>query len=761
MYMYHADCTGVETNCLYRHRVEITDEASLREAVRYDYACAEYRDGYRSNKTFVSSDCMALEFDNDYSEDPADWIRPEQIVAVLPDVTVAVHYSRNHMRIKRGKPARPKFHLMIAMDPVEDYTEYRAMKHRLAEVLPFADSNALDAARFFYGTEDPLVEFYPGTRTLNEVLEETGSGSGSGLDSEEDFDAALPAGTYGEQVIYEGRRNATLSRRAGKIVKRFGWNEESYGIFLREAAKCEPPLEDSELERIWHSAARTVQWARQQPGYIPPNEFNASGSQRPDDYSDVGQAKVIATDCAAELAYTPGTDFLRFTGKRWEESKPKALGLVIDFLDRQLEDAGRCVELAAARLRELGVSAEAIAAGGKALQKEVSSDSMDAFFAYMGALAYKAFVMKRRDMKYITAAMQAARPMVEVDQNDLDSQENLLNCPDGTYDLALGMDGRREHDAGDFITKMMPYAPGDEGKGLWLESLDRIFCGDQELIGYVQRIVGLAAIGEVYQEAIYIAYGDGSNGKSTFWNTIAAVMGDYAGLISADVLTVGCRRNVKPELAEVKGKRLLIASELEEGQRLSTSIVKQLCSTDLIEGEKKYKDPFKFRPTHSLVLYTNHLPKVGAMDNGIWRRLIVIPFNAKIHGTGDVKNYAKELTAKAGRYITKWIIEGAQKVIRERYQLKNPKCVEEAIARYKSDNDWMSHFLEECCETGEDLREKSGELYAAYHAYCARTNDYCRSTTEFYASLEQRGFARQRTREGRYILGLQLAEEQL
>ena len=112
-----------------------------------------------------------------------------------------------------------------------------------------------------------------------------------------------------------------------------------------------------------------------------------------------------------------------------------------------------------------------------------------------------------------------------------------------------------------------------------------------------------------------IAYGDGSNGKSTFWNTIAGAMGDYAGLISADTLTVNCKRNVKPELAEVKGKRLLIASELEEGQRLSTSIVKQLCSTDLIEGEKKYKDPMKFRPTHSLILYTNHLPKVGAMDS--------------------------------------------------------------------------------------------------------------------------------------------------
>ena len=123
-----------------------------------------------------------------------------------------------------------------------------------------------------------------------------------------------------------------------------------------------------------------------------------------------------------------------------------------------------------------------------------------------------------------------------------------------------------------------------------------------ELINYVQSIVGLAAIGKVYVEALIIAYGEGRNGKSTFWNVVSRVLGSYSGNISADMLTVGCRRNVKPELAEAKGKRLLIAAELEEGMRLNTSNVKQLCSTDEIYAEKKYKDPFSYIPTHTLVL---------------------------------------------------------------------------------------------------------------------------------------------------------------
>ena len=717
MKIYCADCRGEATNCRYPHEAEITDEASLRDACRSDYVCALYKNGYRSGANFLKSDCLGMDFDNDHSEEPEKWITPEQIREALPGVTLAFHYSRNHMKKKNGKPARPKFHLLAAIDPVECGEEYKDLKLLAAEILPFADMNALDAARFFFGTENPEVEFYPGTRTLNAVLNEM------------NFDAGLPQGTYGDsQMITEGRRNATLSRRTGKIVKRFGYNEKAYEIFLREAAKCVPPLPERELATIWRSAGRTAEWARKQPGYIPPEEYNAAGSLKPSDYSDIGQAKVIATDCANELLFTPGTDFPFYNRGRWEESKEGATGRVFDFLDRQLEDSKNMVDEATRQLVERGLAKNIICLGGKTLEKQIQENQREAYEALLAGLAYKAFVMKRRDMKYVTAAMNALKSMVRVDINELDAQENLLNCPDGTYDLVRGTKGRRDHSPTDLITKMTAVSPGEEGRELWQDTLDLIFRKDSELIEYVQRIVGLAAIGEVYQEAIIISYGDGSNGKSTFWNTIAAVLGDYAGLISADTLTVGCHRNVKPELAEAKGRRLLIASELEEGMRLSTSIVKQLSSTDLIEAEKKYKDPFKFRPTHTLVLYTNHLPKVGAMDTGIWRRLIVIPFTARISGSSEHKNYGKYLQKHAGPAVLKWIMEGAEKVIRDNYHLTPPACVADACQQYREDNDWLAHFLEECCKTGGGLQEKSGELYSAYRAFAARNNEFARST---------------------------------
>lgn len=237
------------------------------------------------------------------------------------------------------------------------------------------------------------------------------------------------------------------------------------------------------------------------------------------------------------------------------------------------------------------------------------------------------------------------------------------------------------------------------------------------------------------------------------------MLGLYSGNISADTLTVGCRRNIKPEMAEVKGKRLLIAAEMQEGARLNDSTVKQLCSTDDVFAEKKYKDPFSFKPCHTLVLYTNHLPRVSASDDGIWRRLIVIPFNAKITGKSDIKNYGEYLYDNAGESILAWVIEGAKKVIDLDYQIPVPACVKKAIDEYRSQNDWFGHFMEDKCETGDGFRESSSSLYQAYRSYCIDTNEYVRSTADFYFAMESAGFERVTLNRKRYFKGVRLRSD--
>ena len=746
--IYHADCIGQANNCLYPHSVEITDAASLTMAVSRDYVCAAYEGSYRNNDNFLGSDCLSVECDNDHSDDPLDWKTPADIAEAFPGVSFAVHYSRNHMKTKNGRAARPKFHTFFAIDRLTDAEEYSNLKKLVNVIFPYFDTKALDAARFYFGTPNPVVELFPGTMNLTEFL------------CTEDFDAEMPEGTHGgTQIILEGSRNATMSRFAGRVIKKYGDTDEALQCFLEEAEKCTPPLDEQELMTIWHSAQKFFTKVCQQDGYVAPEDYNRGYSLRPADFSDIGQAKVLAKEYEGEMVYTDATDYMCYDGTHWAESKQLAVGACEDFLDRQLAEAILAVDKAKQALLDAGVGQDIIASGGKTLEKAINDRSEKAFAEYCFAIAYKTFVMKRRDMKYVTSALQAAKPMLLHSIQEFDTQEYLLNTPSATYDLRLGMSGARDHSPEDLITKMTTVAPSDEGMELWLSSVENFFCGDKELMDYVQQTVGLAAIGKVYQEALIIAYGEGSNGKSTFWNAIAKVLGSYSGSMSSDSLTVGCKRNVKPEMAELKGKRLVIAAELEEGMRLNTSIVKQLCSTDEISAEKKYKDPFKYTPTHTLVLYTNHLPRVGANDDGTWRRLIVIPFNAKIRGKSDIKNYADYLVRNAGGAILAWIIEGAQKAIHNNFKLAVPQVVQDAIAQYRDNNDWLSIFLEDCCEIDRTFTQKSGDLYQEYRAYCQRNGEYARSTTDFYAGLEKAGFIRKKTKAGMVISGIQLKSD--
>lgn len=745
--LYRSNCLEVPENCTYPHKVEVTGKDSLIEAVKHDYVCAEYQGNYRSNDNFIGSDCLPVDCDNDHSDDPDKWVYPSDVATAFPSVAFAVHYSRNHMKAKGGKAARPKFHVFFAIDRVIKPGQYSEMKKLVNSIFPYFDTKALDAARFFFGTKEPEVEIFDGPMTLTTFL------------TDDDFDANMDSGSYGDIVIPEGSRNATLSHYAGRILKRFGNTDEAHKHFAEVAACCQPPLEQSELDSIWRSSQRFYGKVAAQEGYIPPEQYNQDLQLKPSDYSDVGQATVLAREYEGKLRYSPSTDFLVYNGRFWEESKPKAQAVAQELTTRQLEEAETEIKKATDEMMKNGAWELLASMGPKKAAMAFSSEQARSFQKYENATTYRNYAIKRRDSKYITAALKEAHPMVEIDQRQLDADEFLLNTPSATYDFRIGLPSAHEHTPADFITKQTTVDPSGGGMDIWQDALETFFCGDNELIDYVQEIAGLSAIGKVCVEGLIIAYGEGRNGKSTFWNTLSRVMGTYSGNMSADTLTVGCKRNVKPELAEAKGKRIIIAAELEEGMRLNTSNVKQLCSTDEIYAEKKYKDPFSFVPSHTLVLYTNHLPKVGAIDAGTWRRLIVIPFNAKIEGSSDIKNYADYLFNKAGGAILKWIMTGAKRVIEKDYHIVKPAVVEAAIQKYKDNNDWLSQFLDECCEIDSSYSAKSGDVYNAYRSYCMQVGDYIRSTTDFYTALECAGFERKRSKSARLLFGLQLKSD--
>lgn len=740
MTIYDAATVGSRSNCVYPNPVTVTDADTMRQAAAFDHVCAAYKQNYRSVDNFLKADCLPMDCDNDHSDDPDDWLTPFDVAMDFPGVGMIFVYSRSHMKQKGKRGPRPRFHVYFICTETTDAALYSSWKDRLIADYPYFDDGAKDSARFLFGVKNAQVEVYDGSITIDAFL----------TDRFAEWDGA-------QGQIPEGSRNKTMSHYAGRIIKRLGNTEEAHKQFLKEAEKCSPPLDDAELAGIWASAVKFGAKVAAQEGYIPPEQYNQDFLLMPEDFSDVGQAIVLSREYMDRLRFSPATDYIVFNGSFWEESQPNAQGIAQELTARQLEEAETEIQRCMKEMSDNGAWAMLAAMGAKKAMATFSEAQRRSFEKYERAETYRKYAIKRRDTKYISAALKEARPMIQIEQRVLDADEFLLNLPSGTCDLRTG--AVREHNAQDYITKQTAVDPSGDGMDVWEDALRTFFQGDADLIRYVQEIVGLAAIGKVYIEALVIAYGEGRNGKSTFWNTIARVLGTYSGNMSADTLTVGCKRNVKPELAEAKGKRMIIAAELEEGMRLNTSNVKQLCSTDEIYAEKKYKAPFSYVPTHTLVLYTNHLPRVGAIDQGTWRRLIVIPFNAKIEGKADIKNYADFLFKTAGSAVLQWIIEGAKRVISNDYKIVQPKVVRDAIQKYKENNDWLSHFLDDCYEVGDDFEAKSGEFYNAYRSYCLQMGEYTRSTTDFYSALESTGVVRKRTRTGVIIYGLKLKSE--
>lgn len=733
--LYTADCTGNEKNTLYPHKRVITSEADLKKANAFDHVDVEFEGFKRGDDNFRLADALTQDCDNEHSDEPEDWITPEKIAEMLTDVSYAITFSRHHMLPKGSKSARPRFHITFCIAPCSDINAFRELKRRIYKEMPFLDSNALDASRLMFGSKGDVV-WHEGSLTI------------------EDWLLLMKQ----NRSIPEGQRNSTMSRMAGKLVKRFGVTEEAHAKFLEKAAECEPPLSDEELDTIWNSACKFGKKVTSQDGYVPPDQYG-NCPLIPDDFSDVGEARTFVEAFGDEVVFTVATNYLRYNGIYWEESEQAAVMAMIEHTDAQLADAEAKMEEHLCVLEKLGVPRLLAKAGGKKFRDSLNPEQLSAYGQFQFSDVYHDFVMKYRHIRSLNNALDAAKPLVLKHPEQLDGNPFLLNTPGGTYDLSKGLDGWKATDPTDLITKVTAVVPNEDGRQIWEEALQVFFCGDKSLIDYVQMICGMCLIGKVYVESMIIAYGDGRNGKSTFWNVIYKVLGSYSGNISADALTVNCKRNVKPEMAELKGKRLIIAAELQEGMRLNTSVVKQLCSTDPIFAEKKFKAPFSFEPSHTLVLYTNHLPKVSASDDGTWRRLIVIPFQAKIQGQADIKNYTQYLIDNAGGAVLSWLIEGAMKVVAADFKVDRPQCVLDAIGAYREGNDWLGTFINDCCEVDKSYQEKSGELYKHYREYCTENGEYVRSTTDFYGALEQAGYKRKKTNKGVIVYGLQIRLE--
>lgn len=268
---YTADSLGNASNCRYPNRHEVNSAEDFCNVAAHDYVCAEYAGNYRNNNNFRFSNVLAMDNDNDSSDDPDEWITPDDIRAIMPGVPFLVHYSRHHMKPKENKSARPRYHVAFLIDDCRDFKAYAALKKRLHEHFPFFDGKALDAARFFFGTAEAEVAYYDGDITLNTFLDEQEQEEAEAEEFLLNMDKSRPS-------IPEGSRNCTMSNFAGRILKRLGNTDEARRAFDERAACCTPLLDDEELESIWHSALRFFSVISKSENYIPPEKYNSTAA---------------------------------------------------------------------------------------------------------------------------------------------------------------------------------------------------------------------------------------------------------------------------------------------------------------------------------------------------------------------------------------------------------------------------------------------------------------------------------------------------
>lgn len=410
-----ATTSGKANNTSYPNQVLVNSANALQTAVSFDHVCGTFENQQRSIYNFRVADCLVMDCDNDHSEDPAAWIRPESLKNYFEDVAYAVTFSRNHMRVKHGKAARPKFHIYFPIHPIKDAKVYADLKREIQSYFPYFDNNALDAARFVFGVNQTQVEWHAGSMTVDQLM------------MSQRFFAQSS-----NHEIPEGKRNATLSHFAGRVIMRLGPTNEAYQAFLDEAAKCDPPLPDKELNSIWQSALKFGQRMAKQPGYISPAKYNQPDDNlKPADYSDTGETYAFVNCCKQRVCYTSQSGFMWFDGKIWQESEPLALGEVQRFTDKQLADAQLRVTQAKKIIDKNGVGDLLASLGRTKAIRKLDDDQRKSFAEYEQALKYEAFVLKERSVRGISGILNNARPLINRQLNEFDADPFLLNTPAG------------------------------------------------------------------------------------------------------------------------------------------------------------------------------------------------------------------------------------------------------------------------------------------------------------------------------------------
>lgn len=350
-------------------------------------------------------------------------------------------------------------------------------------------------------------------------------------------------------------------------------------------------------------------------------------------------------------------------------------------------------------------------------------------------------------------------PLVPGEREDFDRHKYLFNVENGIVDLKTGK--LQQHDRELGLTKITNVSFDENAKcPTWLAFLDQIFLGDQDLVEYMQRLIGYSLTGDISEQIMMFLVGGGSNGKSTFINTIKDLIGEYGKQAKSDTFIKKKDTGANNDIARLVGARFVSAIESEEGEKLSESFVKQITGGEPVLARFLRQEYFEFVPEFKVFFTTNHKPVIGGLDEGIWRRVKLIPFNLNLPAHKRDKRLPEKLSLEMPG-ILNWAIEGCMKW--QQGRLKEPKVVAEATGQYKEDMDILAPFLDEVCYIDEPENEsimiEAKELYNVYERWCFNSGERALGNRSFYRMLETKGFGKTKgTGNKTFLTGITLNE---
>lgn len=446
--------------------------------------------------------------------------------------------------------------------------------------------------------------------------------------------------------------------------------------------------------------------------------------------TDVGNAQRLVHEHGQDIHWEPHWQrWFCWTGKRWE-----------------IDESGEIERRAKATIRSIYSDAARLD-----LQVAQSTDECSELKKKASMLRKHADKSEQKPRIDAAVALAKSEPGVHISYEELDADPMLLNTLSGTVDLRTGE--VRPHQREDMLTKMicLPLEDINTPAPTWERFIREIMCGDEEMVDFLQKAAGYSLTGRLDEQCLFILFGNGSNGKSTFVETLRQLLGDYAQQADFSTFLEHEGDKVRNDIARMVGARFVAATEGPEGKRLDEAVIKHLTGADRIPARFLYREHFEFTATHKIFLSTNHKPVIKGVDEGIWRRLRLVPFAA--HFSKDKKDpYLMEKLRKEFPGILAWCIRGCLAWQKDR--LGMPKAVEEATKEYRNEMDTIQAFISECCVLAPGCSTQSQHLYERYRQWASANGYGVLSQTRFSMTLSDRGVSSKKTSSAKMWIGI-------